>query len=141
MLSHPIILSHYISECFLFGNFLILFYTPQVNLVVNYDLPVKPGSREADCETYLHRIGRTGRFGKTGNAINIVEGRSDILILKEIESHFSESLIVLVSVGMEGYISHCILLPSSSSSSCPPPPPQPNRQLRHLDFRLILANS
>ncbi|ROT67956.1 DEAD-box helicase Dbp80 [Penaeus vannamei] len=60
-----------------------------VNLVVNYDLPVKPGSREADCETYLHRIGRTGRFGKTGNAINIVEGRSDILILKEIESHFN----------------------------------------------------
>lgn len=96
---------------------------------MNYDLPVKPGSREADCETYLHRIGRTGRFGKTGNAINIVEGRSDILILKEIEQHFSELSFVLVFMRdrrmycTEFYF--CVpLLPS------PPPPPinPPNTQ-------------
>ena len=35
----------------------------QVTIVVNYDLPVDVQGR-ADCETYLHRIGRTGRFGK-----------------------------------------------------------------------------
>lgn len=35
----------------------------QVTIVVNFDLPVDT-SGEADCETYLHRIGRTGRFGK-----------------------------------------------------------------------------
>ena len=32
----------------------------QVTIVVNYDLPVDVNGK-ADCETYLHRIGRTGR--------------------------------------------------------------------------------
>lgn len=35
----------------------------QVTIVVNFDLPMDQNGR-ADCETYLHRIGRTGRFGK-----------------------------------------------------------------------------
>ena len=35
----------------------------QVTIVVNFDLPVDVTGK-ADCETYLHRIGRTGRFGK-----------------------------------------------------------------------------
>lgn len=35
----------------------------QVTIVVNFDLPVDQYGN-ADCETYLHRIGRTGRFGK-----------------------------------------------------------------------------
>uniref|UniRef100_A0A6P4ECD4 DEAD-box helicase Dbp80-like n=1 Tax=Drosophila rhopaloa TaxID=1041015 RepID=A0A6P4ECD4_DRORH len=33
----------------------------QVTIVVNFDLPVDVRGN-ADCETYLHRIGRTGRF-------------------------------------------------------------------------------
>ena len=37
----------------------------QVTIVVNYDLPLD-ASGKPDCETYLHRIGRTGRFGKHG---------------------------------------------------------------------------
>ena len=32
----------------------------QVTIVVNYDLPVNADGTKADCETYLHRIGRTG---------------------------------------------------------------------------------
>jgi translation initiation factor 4A len=39
---------------------------PQVNLVVNYDLPPSK-------ETYIHRIGRCGRFGKKGVAISMVK--------------------------------------------------------------------
>ena len=35
----------------------------QVTMVVNYDLPTHFDTGKADCETYLHRIGRTGRFG------------------------------------------------------------------------------
>lgn len=35
----------------------------QVTIVVNFDLPVDQLGN-ADCETYLHRIGRTGRFGE-----------------------------------------------------------------------------
>jgi ATP-dependent RNA helicase DDX19/DBP5 len=37
----------------------------QVNLVVNYDIPVDK-EMQPDPETYVHRIGRTGRFGRQG---------------------------------------------------------------------------
>jgi translation initiation factor 4A len=37
----------------------------QVSLVLNYDIP-------RDKETYIHRIGRSGRFGRKGTAINLV---------------------------------------------------------------------
>jgi len=39
---------------------------PQVNLVINFDLPPNK-------ETYIHRIGRCGRFGKKGVAITLVK--------------------------------------------------------------------
>ncbi|AFZ80564.1 DEAD box ATP-dependent RNA helicase family member protein [Theileria equi strain WA] len=51
---------------------------PQVTLVVNYDLPLlysgtRATAAKAICmETYLHRIGRTGRFGVRGMAINMI---------------------------------------------------------------------
>jgi ATP-dependent RNA helicase len=38
----------------------------QVSLVINYDLPVNR-------ELYIHRIGRSGRFGRKGVAINFVK--------------------------------------------------------------------
>lgn len=39
----------------------------QLSLVINYDLP-----RSDNIESYIHRIGRTGRYGKSGLAINLV---------------------------------------------------------------------
>lgn len=47
---------------------------PQVNMVVNYDLPLieRKNVFVPDIETYIHRIGRTGRFGKKGISINFV---------------------------------------------------------------------
>ena len=39
----------------------------QVSLVVNFDLPTNENG-SADVETYLHRIGRTGRFGRVRSA-------------------------------------------------------------------------
>lgn len=42
-----------------------------VTMVINYDLPLTRDNTP-DFETYLHRIGRTGRFGKSGVAINFV---------------------------------------------------------------------
>jgi superfamily II DNA/RNA helicase len=56
---------------------------PQVNLVVNYDLP--------PCkETYIHRIGRCGRFGKKGVSISMVksEDQSDIKTLQKMKQIF-----------------------------------------------------
>lgn len=59
----------------------------QVTVVVNFDLPVDQHN-QADCETYLHRIGRTGRFGKRGIAINMVDGPRSFRVLEAIEKHF-----------------------------------------------------
>ena len=54
----------------------------QVNVVINYELPVNQAG-QADFETYLHRIGRTGRFGRKGVAINFVhDSRSRDMILE-----------------------------------------------------------
>ncbi|KAI5454491.1 RNA helicase [Naganishia albida] len=52
-----------------------------VSLVINYDLP---SNREA----YLHRIGRSGRFGRKGVAINFVT-LEDVRILRDIEQFYS----------------------------------------------------
>lgn len=58
-----------------------------MTLVVNYDMPIDQHGR-ADCETYLHRIGRTGRFGKTGLAINLIDSPQAMEVLKQISEHF-----------------------------------------------------
>lgn len=63
----------------------------QVTVVVNFDLPVDMQGR-ADCETYLHRIGRTGRFGKKGMAINMVDGHRAMKNLQVIEQHFGRKI-------------------------------------------------
>lgn len=56
----------------------------QVSLVINYDLP---NSREL----YIHRIGRSGRFGRNGVAINFVRN-DDIKILRDIEQYYSTQI-------------------------------------------------
>lgn len=61
-----------------------------VNLVINFDLPVNPDNTP-DYETYLHRIGRTGRFGKSGVAINFVDNYS-MRILDKIVKHFGRKI-------------------------------------------------
>jgi len=53
----------------------------QLSLVINFDLP-------RDKETYIHRIGRSGRYGRKGVAINFVTD-DDIGKLKEIESYYN----------------------------------------------------
>lgn len=48
---------------------------PAVEFVVNYDVPVMHEGRNSygDPETYLHRIGRTGRFGTKGIALTLLD--------------------------------------------------------------------
>eukprot|EP00597_Dinobryon_sp_UTEXLB2267_P005711 CAMPEP_0170059962 /NCGR_PEP_ID=MMETSP0019_2-20121128/2055_1 /TAXON_ID=98059 /ORGANISM="Dinobryon sp., Strain UTEXLB2267" /LENGTH=543 /DNA_ID=CAMNT_0010265367 /DNA_START=35 /DNA_END=1666 /DNA_ORIENTATION=- len=65
---------------------------PAVAVVVNYDLPVKRvNARKVtyDAETYLHRIGRCGRFGRRGTAVNFLENPLDFQILEDIERVYS----------------------------------------------------
>jgi len=52
----------------------------QVSLVINYDLP-------QNMENYLHRIGRSGRFGRKGVAINFVTN-NDVRTMKDIERYY-----------------------------------------------------
>lgn len=61
----------------------------QVSVVINFDLPVDRDGNP-DNETYLHRIGRTGRFGKRGLAINMVDNHFSMNILNRIQEHFSK---------------------------------------------------
>jgi len=53
----------------------------QVSLVINYDLP-------SNRENYIHRIGRSGRFGRKGVAINFVTDE-DVRTLREIEQFYN----------------------------------------------------
>jgi superfamily II DNA/RNA helicase len=59
-------------------------YLGQVSLVINYDLP-------NNRELYIHRIGRSGRFGRKGVAINFVRS-DDIRILRDIEQYYSTQI-------------------------------------------------
>ncbi|KAM3824275.1 mitochondrial ubiquitin ligase activator of NFKB 1 isoform 1-T1 [Vipera latastei] len=66
----------------------------QVSVVINFDLPVdKDGN--PDNETYLHRIGRTGRFGKRGLAVNMVDSKHSMNILNRIQEHFNKKIYKL----------------------------------------------
>lgn len=56
----------------------------QVSLVINYDLPQEK-------ETYIHRIGRSGRFGRKGVAINIVTV-ADGKFMSEIEKFYNTQI-------------------------------------------------
>lgn len=56
----------------------------QVSLVINYDLP-------KDREKYIHRIGRSGRFGKKGVAINFVSD-ADYKFIKDVESFYNTQI-------------------------------------------------
>jgi len=65
-----------------------------VTMVINYDVPVTEGFRP-DFETYLHRIGRTGRFGRVGVAITFIHDRETWEILRIIGEHFGVSIQAL----------------------------------------------
>jgi len=56
----------------------------QVSLVINYDLPTNR-------ENYIHRIGRGGRFGRKGVAINFVT-TDDIRMLRDIEQFYNTQI-------------------------------------------------
>lgn len=44
----------------------------RVNIVINYDMPVTDDRHGNGADTYLHRVGRAGRFGTKGLAITFV---------------------------------------------------------------------
>ena len=53
----------------------------RVNIVINYDMP-------EDSDTYLHRVGRAGRFGTKGLALTFVSTDEDQEVLKKVQERF-----------------------------------------------------
>jgi translation initiation factor 4A len=56
----------------------------QVSTVINFDIP-------NDIHSYIHRIGRSGRWGRKGMGINLITSR-DVKKLKEIEEYYSTQI-------------------------------------------------
>ena len=57
---------------------------PSVDVVINYDLPTNR-------ENYIHRIGRSGRFGRKGVAVNFVTA-GDVRYMKDIEQFYNTQI-------------------------------------------------
>lgn len=85
----------------------------RINLAINYDMPDSTSTKEADrlkdaaadknsaaykesiaqaADTYLHRVGRAGRFGTKGIAISFVSSDRDTEVLKAIEARFDKKV-------------------------------------------------
>merc|ERR1739847_179311 len=60
----------------------------RVNIVINYDMP-------DDSDSYLHRVGRAGRFGTKGLAITFASTDEDAKILEDVQSRFEVSITQL----------------------------------------------
>jgi translation initiation factor 4A len=85
-------------ESFRFGKYRVMISSnltargidvQQVSVVINFDI--------TKCKhTYLHRIGRSGRWGRKGLAINFIT-RRDVKYMKEIEEHYGTNISELPS--------------------------------------------
>ncbi|KAG9240043.1 ATP-dependent RNA helicase-like protein dbp5 [Calycina marina] len=73
-----------------------------VTMVINYDIPTKGRNDEPDAETYLHRIGRTGRFGRVGVSISFVFDRKSFGILSQIAEQYNIALQPLNPTDIDG---------------------------------------
>ena len=72
----------------------------KVTLIINFDIPRDPYKKfEPDYENYLHRVGRTGRFGDEGVAVNLVETDLDMKILKKIEEFYQSTISEQLDLG------------------------------------------
>eukprot|EP00297_Palpitomonas_bilix_P024390 CAMPEP_0113875784 /NCGR_PEP_ID=MMETSP0780_2-20120614/5128_1 /TAXON_ID=652834 /ORGANISM="Palpitomonas bilix" /LENGTH=109 /DNA_ID=CAMNT_0000861799 /DNA_START=454 /DNA_END=783 /DNA_ORIENTATION=+ /assembly_acc=CAM_ASM_000599 len=60
----------------------------RVNIVMNFDMP-------QNSDTYLHRVGRAGRFGTKGLAITFVSTTEDGEVLNDVQSRFVVNVPVL----------------------------------------------
>jgi len=72
----------------------------QVNMVINYDLPVDQ-RRAPDFETYLHRIGRTGRFGRTGVSIAFIHDQKSWKELDAFQKYFGVEMVKVPTTDWE----------------------------------------
>ena len=66
-----------------------------VKLIINFDLPITKDANDKfvpDYETYLHRIGRTGRFGTNGIGLSLVSGNRDMESIRKMEEFYNSKI-------------------------------------------------
>ncbi|PIL35365.1 transporter [Ganoderma sinense ZZ0214-1] len=81
----------------------------QVNMVVNYDLPLlnerdnfgNKGDFRPDVETYIHRIGRTGRFGRKGMSVNFVHDKATWQQMEQIERATGRQIVRIETTDLD----------------------------------------
>lgn len=65
---------------------------PEVDLVINYDVPFisNYGFKNPDYANYMHRVGRTGRFGTDGLALTLTSKTDEVYddLLNQIEKYY-----------------------------------------------------
>jgi len=97
-------------------------------MVVNYDLPlmnepVKGADERPDIETYIHRIGRTGRFGRRGISINFVHDKKTWLQMEQIEKALGRKIMRIETNDLndldEMEAVSCFLMPFVDELICP----------------------
>lgn len=66
----------------------------RINVAINYDMPDK-------ADSYLHRVGRAGRFGTKGLSISFVSNPDDETVLKDIEKRFEVQLPEFPAEGVD----------------------------------------
>ena len=72
----------------------------KINIVFNYDMP-------GDSDSYLHRVGRAGRFGTKGLAVTFVSNKDDTKVLEDIQKRFEVKIPTLPeTIDSSTYISN-----------------------------------
>merc|ERR1712178_630933 len=62
----------------------------RVNIVINYDMP-------EDSDSYLHRVGRAGRFGTKGLALSFIGSDEDSEVMKKVQERFEVNIETMPS--------------------------------------------
>lgn len=72
---------------------------PEVDIVVNFDVPItqKEGWKDPDYANFMHRVGRTGRFGTDGVAVTLMADEIDEEMMRLIAKHYDIEIIELKS--------------------------------------------
>eukprot|EP00299_Pterocystis_sp_00344_P019188 c9547_g1_i1.p1 GENE.c9547_g1_i1~~c9547_g1_i1.p1 ORF type:complete len:475 (+),score=110.86 c9547_g1_i1:34-1425(+) len=80
----------------------------QVNLIINFDvprIPIDPANLGRgfvpDPQTYLHRSGRSARFGRSGVTLNLLDGPESVSHLQAISDHWQKPIVPLDPANLE----------------------------------------
>lgn len=71
---------------------------PEVDLVINFDVPYVMelgGWKEPDYANFMHRVGRTGRFGTDGIAVHMMCHEDETELMRKIGKHYEIEIMEL----------------------------------------------